>query len=294
MITQAEEFLRMFLDSSGSVHTDWKFWMGLIGMVFQMVVKPTLRLVVDPNFKLGPNTKVALKWIEVVSFDLIALSLVQCHSEAGIWTFLLIALVHNTYWMLEIFCKAKPLDKFTAADVYEDLRRPGFMVATIFFGQSLLFVLYLVQLFHLVSKHALPNEGTIEGHYTYWFSGVVAIQMSAMFGRGVDSQLGKPFHGEIWGYLCMTSENLSLVNESNEQEISVRNCSFGIRMCMGFIINAVMRDVIAYTTPLILMVSAEDILDFIQNGLAIVFITTLDTTSEGGVYRIKKPYALLP
>merc|ERR1719468_1097201 len=144
------------------------------------------------------------------------------------------------------------------------------MVATVFFGQLLLFLLYLDELFRIVPKSVVLRNGTMEGHYTYWVCGVAAIQMSAMFGRGADSQLGKAFNGKLWGHLYRHTykhcSEATLVDENTDKVVSLGRVSFFLRMLMAFLVNAIIRDVIAYTTPLVLMVNAENILDFIQNG----------------------------
>merc|ERR1712113_451294 len=114
-------------------------------------------------------------------------------------------------------CKKTRIDKFAACNVYEDLRRPCLNVLTIFFGQCLLFILYLIELFDLVPRSVVPNHGLMEGHYTYWVCGVMAIQMSAMFGCGADSALGRAFNGKVWGFLYTNRRNLTLVNDNDEE-----------------------------------------------------------------------------
>lgn len=257
----------------GVFYADWMFWVGIVGVLLQFIAPKQFKL--NYGKKMDGNHMEVIKWMEVVSFDLIALSLVQCHANVGISIFLVLLVLYNTYWTYDTIQKGKQVDKFKATDIYLDFRLPILKVCTVFTGQCLLFALYLSVLF---------DSSEADGRYLYWLYGIAAIQMVAMFGRGVDSQLGEAFQGKLYTQLWTRRSNLILTNEDDGTILRPNPSSIVSRSVMAFIVNAVMRDVIAYTTPLVLMVNVGDSLDFIQNGLAVVFVVALDATACGGTY----------
>merc|ERR1712224_240975 len=120
----------------------------------------------------------------------------------------------------------------------------------------------------------------------YWVTAFVAVQNTAIFGRGSDSQVGSPFKASTWGFLLSNSSRIKLTTGNSKDPIHQPPHVMWARFFMDFIVNGVIRDAIAYTTPLLLMASEND-LEFVQNALAVLFIPTLDDRSEPIEYAIE-------
>jgi len=104
------------------------------------------------------------------------------------------------------------------------------------------------------------------------------VQMSGMFKRGADSALGLTW--PIQRFRGMTQINPNVEYQKGQDWISVDQWKMELRKVMGFIVNTIYRDLIAFLTPIVLMQS-DDAMDFVQNCFAVSYITQLDDLSEG-------------
>jgi len=232
--------------------------------------------------KFGPNRRVAFKCFEIVGIDLLFLHFMQYHRrELGLALCYVSSCLYLLYWTFKGYRKSTDGKRtsFVGINVYLDLKGTPFgRVLLMFLGQMLLANF-------LVNSTARLNMGDIS--YTYWFGGILSVQMTAIFGRGSESLAGSPFKAGTWAFLLRNGASLKLRLSGEEESFTPSPFSIGMRFVMDFLVNGVVRDGIAYTVPLLLMASEND-LEFLQNALAILFIPTLDDKAEGGQYEVQR------
>jgi len=226
--------------------------------------------------KFGPESRVGFKWLEIVGFDFLALSIVQAINEMGILVVCVLAVGYNSFWTWETARKKKVETRFSITDVYQNFDEPLSKIITIFCGQSLLFVVYINA---LVRKWSVNDTS-----YGFWVSSVVGVQMVGFFGRGKDSQLGDAFNGKLWTFLLRTRHSLRLIKAGSEEDAFHPSALSTIaRALASFLTNAVMRDCIAFTVPFLLM-QQDDGIEFVKDALATAFLTNLDMTQAGTTF----------
>eukprot|EP00747_Dinoflagellata_sp_TGD_P073697 gnl/TRDRNA2_/TRDRNA2_158021_c1_seq2.p1 gnl/TRDRNA2_/TRDRNA2_158021_c1~~gnl/TRDRNA2_/TRDRNA2_158021_c1_seq2.p1 ORF type:complete len:143 (-),score=16.97 gnl/TRDRNA2_/TRDRNA2_158021_c1_seq2:219-647(-) len=107
--------------------------------------------------------------------------------------------------------------------------------------------------------------------------------MSAMFNRGAESQLGGIWEPSMWYDLTQNQWRLTFQfpGYGGGKPVEKRVCAtdMWLRQIMGFTINLTVRDLIAYTVPILLMQSSNP-LHFVMNSLAVTFIVQLDDIND--------------
>jgi hypothetical protein len=166
---------------------------------------------------------------------------------------------------------------FSGVNVYLDMGEIAFAKAFIVFCGQMCLTKFLV--------NATYHVAGAEISYLYWATAFVAVQNTAIFGRGSDSQVGSPFKASTWVTLLSNSPRIRLTKGKSDEPIHQPPHVMWARFFMDFIVNGVVRDAIAYTTPLLLMASEND-MEFVQNALAVLFIPTLDDRSETQEYSV--------
>jgi len=190
--------------------------------------------------------------------------------------------------------------------IYEDIWAPWPQVHMVFVAQTTLICGLMYWSF--VSYDGESSKNT----YGFWVMAYL-VQMSGLFKRGKDSALGPTWnlqrHMAIFKKLSTSNKvyftptadaNPAAAGTSGldgkpwwEQKICCNrfhklphgpqkaywDVLFG-RNVMGFLVNTLFRDLLAFLTPLLLMQS-EDAKDFVQNCFAVAFITQLDDIGDG-------------
>eukprot|EP00450_Noctiluca_scintillans_P036436 CAMPEP_0194548160 /NCGR_PEP_ID=MMETSP0253-20130528/93194_1 /TAXON_ID=2966 /ORGANISM="Noctiluca scintillans" /LENGTH=416 /DNA_ID=CAMNT_0039395443 /DNA_START=61 /DNA_END=1311 /DNA_ORIENTATION=+ len=172
-----------------------------------------------------------------------------------------------------------------ADNKYQQILMPTRRVIPLFLIQCGLFMLYVDNM----NGNDVPSKSKANVQLFYWFVGVL-IQMYAG-----DTQLGPPYNRTWWTKLMVDGEEWKTVlrkvlDRNNEKSLpSLSKTFYGIptppvwfdwlaRMLMDFIVNALLRDVIKYTFPI--MLCAEDPLDFVKDCTAVFFIVQLDDLQD--------------
>merc|ERR1719506_2042051 len=101
-----------------------------------------------------------------------------------------------------------------------------------------------------------------------------------IFNRGSDSVLGNPFPTYDVYRLVVNAEKMTLrLKDSDDEPFKISKANIVMRGAMGFFCNAILREIMAYTIPLMLMGFAEP-MDFVVYCVGVNFICTLDDMSE--------------
>merc|ERR1719161_2270632 len=105
-----------------------------------------------------------------------------------------------------------------------------------------------------------------------------------IFNRGADSVLGNafPIADVLWIIRTTSSARWSLVDKESGQkgeQFDLSKANIITRGAMGFFCNSILRDIMAYTIPLMLMGFSEP-MDFVVYCVGVNFICTLDDMTE--------------
>lgn len=265
-----EESLRTIL---GKHHEHWyadyKLFLGL-AIVFVILLESVV------HFKLGPNKRAWFKCAEIFGIDLVFLHLMQ-YQERWLASCYGFSCCYLLFWTLHGVSSSKVKTSFSGVNVYLDMGATAFAKAFIVFCGQMCLTKFLV--------NATYHVAGAEISYLYWATAFVAVQNTAIFGRGSDSQVGSPFKASTWVTLLSNSPRIRLTKGKSDEPIHQPPHVMWARFFMDFIVNGVVRDAIAYTTPLLLMASEND-MEFVQNALAVLFIPTLDDRSETQEYSV--------
>jgi len=213
--------------------------------------------------------------VMVLGLDLAALSFLQQLKTLGFLGVFTMVMI-NTHCTRILF-HAKDLEKppageektIPAESLYEDVLSSFMQLIIVYITQTCLF-LYLFY----ASFVQYTNDGDV--CYGFWVTAYL-VQMSGMFKRGKDSQLGATWH--IERFRGMTHINQSVEYKKDGKWVSISQWQMYCRRFMGFTVNTVYRDLIAFLTPIVLMQS-DDAMDFVQNCFAVSYITQLDDISD--------------
>lgn len=237
----------------------------------------------------GYDRRFSIKATMVGGMNLICLVFVQ-HLERGVTLVMALILMQNILSTI-VWWKSEDVRKdhqFTATSLYMDPEIYPLQLVFLFTAQLLLFSFFVSTLFttesQFVTEMKDPNKTP---SYTFWIASYIVVQMSAMFNRGADSQIGEIWPTSLWHSLVMNSSNLQFAvpqfgGGGFGQPFQVSKMSLMMRQVMGWITKSVLRDGVAYVVPLFLMQSDEP-LDFVLNCLAVAFITTIDQVRDKDV-----------
>lgn len=237
--------------------------------------------------RFGYHARFDVKLIYAFGLDLMILHMVQFHGRTGFGyaCFLLfmqdIVLVH-TFWQRSDVVKS---GVFKADSVYWDLHGPFLQTCFIFAGQTTYALFYVYSL--------VANMDPERSTYLFWFVGYVAVQMTLYFNRGENSQLGKLWDIGLSLDLIWTNAktplqfSVSWANGLTSEMFIVSTGSLIMRTIMGFLVNMIFRDIVAFTVPLLLM-QFESPLNCVVYSVGVNFILTMDAMNEVTFYVCEK------
>lgn len=217
------------------------------------------------------------KAVMVLGLDLAALSLLQQFQTRGFLGVLSMVMlnVHYTQVLFNSPDIAEPaVGETRTVDVkslYEDVLSDLTQVITVFITQTVLFLYLFYASFVTYTDSSSVTYG--------FFVTAYQVQMSAIFQRGADGVLGPTWNIQRFRGMMDINSNVQY-QEGHNLWGSVPQWKMRLRMVMGFTVNTILRDLIAFLTPIVLMQS-DDAMDFVQNCLAVSYITQLDDLSEG-------------
>lgn len=167
---------------------------------------------------------------------------------------------------------------FECETMYLDLALPIEQVCVLFMAQLCVSWFYMT--------YILANFDIDSVNYTFWMVAYLTMQMTMIFCRGADSALGKAFPSHDVYNLWVNCDQISFQLLEAGDAVSPRRKAFKIsranvlfRGVAGFFCNAILREILAYTIPLMLM-SFADPMDFVVYCIGVNFICTVDDTKD--------------
>lgn len=189
------------------------------------------------------------------------------------------ALLQNALWFNEKKDEStgptpRPGEKFVADTLYLDLALPGFQITILFISQFCVWWFYMTSI--------IGNFNFEHVNYTFWLVAFACMQMTMILCRGGDSVLGNPFPiHDVW-MLITHADKVNFVLESDDDDqkpFAVAKFDIVLRGLSGFFCNAILREIMSYTIPLLLMGFSEP-MDFVVYCVGVNFICTIDDMSE--------------
>jgi len=261
---------------------DYKIW---VGLVFYFLVL---------NYWLiyGYTGNYQRKAVYAIALNLIMLHVVQYHGDR----FLLITmsgLCFNNF--VFVFYRWVPADVmkaggFKCTSLYQDVAGPPVQALFCFIGQLGLILFYM----EAIISRVRGSPGGFQVSPLFWVIAYFGMQMTAYFARGEDSALGEPWPIAEWLDVARNADDCLFqeVRESEDETMmampTMAASSYGphlpfkvdkwnlyMRLIMGFIVNNMFRDVLAFTIP-ILLAQFNDPLNFVVYCVGCNFLCTLD------------------
>lgn len=256
------EILSSILACETEWYLDWKLWTGVIlwsGVIFKWV-------------RYGYRAVYWVKAVYTLGMNLMLLSFVQHFGTAGMYLCFAPILLQTA---ISTWVFWKPSDmlrsgSFSARNIYEDIGGPGLQVAFLFIGQLCLLLMYFCALFRAAE--------TTTRNYAFWATSYFAVQMSAFFNRGANSQLGQVWNGSLWLSIVQNVNQVSFSCAAfgdKETHFRVSRLEMVGRGLAGIVVNNMFREALAFTVPIMLMF-LSDPFEFVGSCLALNFIVTLD------------------
>jgi hypothetical protein len=246
-------------------YDDWKLWLGL-GMWLSVWAKWLIQ---------GYTGSFNWKLMYTCGLNLCILHAIQYNAQQGLLV-VMIVLILQTLGTTFIWWKAPNVLKnggFQASSVYQDLSLSIIQVVTVFIGQMFLVVFYLSSIFNTLQPDKMS--------FIFWGASFFCLQMAAFFNRGADSYIGTTWKTSEWCDIVKHANDTEFTcmgYKGEERRISVSRIDLFWRGIFGFIVNNVIRDILAFTIP-ILLGRFTDPLNFVVYCVGVNFIVTLDDMS---------------
>lgn len=156
--------------------------------------------------------------------------------------------------------------------LYLDLSLPVLQIFVLFVAQCCVWWFYMTSI--------LNNFDFNNVNYMFWLVAYLAMQMTMIFNRGGDSVLGNPFPvADVYRLFIHASKMSVEVKDADAEPFMVSKVDIIMRGLFGFLVNAIFREIMAYTIPLMLM-GFDQPMDFVVYCVGVNFICTLDDMTE--------------
>lgn len=182
-------------------------------------------------------------------------------------------------------------NEFLCDTLYMDLSLPALQITVLFVSQCCVWWFYMTHIlfnFGGGECHAWPLE-TDEGechaflkhvNYSFWLVAYLAMQMTMIMCRGEDSVLGSAFPVHDVHFLYSNCDKITVsLKDSDNEPFQISRMNIFMRGLTGFFCNAILREIMSYTIPLMLMGFSEP-MDFVVYCVGVNFICTIDDMSD--------------
>jgi hypothetical protein len=170
--------------------------------------------------------------------------------------------------------KANDFTDFVCDTLYLDLSLPILQIIVLFVAQLTVWWFYMTS---IVGYYVMYHFDRV--NYMFWLVAYLTMQMTMIFNRGEDSALGNVFPIHEVHRLYMNCAHTQYNYDEDELPVRLSKCNILMRGVMGFMTNAILREIMSYTIPLMLM-EFEEPMDFVVYCVGVNFICTLDDMSE--------------
>jgi len=256
--------------SQQSWYSDWKIYIGTI--IFCTVWSKWIFV--------GNQGRYHTKALHVFGFNLIILHLLQYNPKHGFTLMLLLIISQNLLAVVSGYReKVNMMKVFVADTIYSAPSESFLQVCLVFLGQLMFTGFY----FYALWKGFKEMRTAGKSNYFFWFAAYIAVQLTLYFNRGKDSELGHVMDVRGCVYIWKNRRQLlfSYVERKGKPSEPFRLSAFYWTACciMNFMVNMIIRDVIAFTVPVLLM-SFHDPLNCIVYSIGFHFIATMDDCSD--------------
>jgi len=283
-VAAVEDFWVYLVGPRQSVEYIWddnKFWLGLLLWLSVWLFYFSV------GFEDRYNAVDQFRWtaLLVLGVDLVVLSMLQTMGDAGF--FGLLAMAYANARLTRYLFSARDdseRESFEAENMFEHIGKPFMQVLMIFAGQTVLLLFLVLSCF---IDHLGSNDKTT---YSFWAAAYVCAQMSGLFKRGPDSQLGTAWNLERWRALKSRNREVEYRLDAEEDGAGwfrVSRTEMYLRGEMGHLTNTFFREVVAFITPILCMQSASGV-DFVQSCFALGYVTMLDDLGGPARFLIRR------
>jgi len=167
----------------------------------------------------------------------------------------------------------KDFVEFDADTLYLDLALPVEQISVLFVAQVSIWWFFMTSI--------LGNFDFNHVNYVFWLVAFLSMQMTMIFNRGDDSVLGAvfPIHDVFKMVKGADISSFKLKDEDDAQPFTLSKANVSMRGITGYFCNAILREIMAYTIPLMLMGFSEP-MDFVVYCVGVNFICTLDDMTK--------------
>lgn len=163
--------------------------------------------------------------------------------------------------------------EFDADTLYLDLALPVEQISVLFISQVSIWWFFMTSI--------LGNFDFNHVNYVFWLVAFLSMQMTMIFNRGDDSVLGAvfPIHQVLKMVKCANECEFKLKDEESAKPFTLSKANMSMRGITGYFCNTILREIMAYTIPLMLMGFSEP-MDFVVYCVGVNFICTLDDMTK--------------
>mmetsp|Transcript_123824 Transcript_123824/g.219460 ORF Transcript_123824/g.219460 Transcript_123824/m.219460 type:complete len:359 (+) Transcript_123824:94-1170(+) len=259
------------IDEHQKWYSDWKIWCGLAGYV----------MVWFKWLCYGYERKYHIKGVFVFSVNLLILHLVEFYQYTGFVMMLLMITVQNLMSAKVFYRDVDLMERqmFIADCIYSAVSYPLLQACFVFLGQLLFIGFYFYTLWNGLED----IKETGKSNYFFWMAGYIAVQMTLYFNRGKDSQIGTVMDVSSSIYILKNIRQLrfswTTFTGQKSPVFKITRAHWSVRCFMNFVANMLIRDLIAYTVPVLLM-SFQRPLNCVIYSVAVNFIATMDDVGD--------------
>lgn len=262
-------------------YQDWKLWVG--SAIWFAVWGKWLKFGYEEHFwvqaifAFGINILILhhLQYavtVKMAMAHVCALLTAQASFQSYMWSKSELTSVRATSKRQSVLSQEVTEEEFQCETMYLDFALPVDQVCVLFAAQCCISWFYMT--------YILANFNIETVNYTFWVVAYLAMQMTMIFCRGGDSALGKAFPSHDVFVLWMDANNIMFrLKDSDKPPFSVGRANIFLRGVTGFFCNSVLREILAYTIPLMLMSFTEP-MDFVVYCVGVNFICTIDDTKD--------------
>jgi hypothetical protein len=159
--------------------------------------------------------------------------------------------------------------EFECDTMYMDMTLPWFQILVLFIAQIGVWWFYFASVLWNLDLHKI--------NYTFWMASFIVMQVTMIFNRGDDSVLGAEFPVVEWYTLIRSIRRSPTLAdpETHSGPIPVHMAGLIVRGIVGYLCNTVLREIMAFTIPLMLSSFVEP-MDFVVYCVGVNFICTVD------------------
>jgi len=247
---------------------DWKLWVGLVSWL--SVWAKWLILGYDDPFH--------QRALFAFGINILILHHLQYATSIKVGIYgVCLALAGQALFQSWVWSKSEGSDEalthFEADTLYLDLALPAEQIIVLFVAQVSVWWFFMTSI--------LGNFDFNHCNYVFWLMSYLAMQMTMIFNRGDDSVLGAmfPIHDVFKMVKNADKSTFKLADDDKAEPFLLSKANVSMRGATGFFCNTILREIMAYTIPLMLMGFSEP-MDFVVYCVGVNFICTLDDMSK--------------